>query len=194
MDKQKIRTQPFLYPMPMVVVGADVEDKPTFMPMAWITVGGYDPPRLVLAMGKSHVTNRGIHAHKQFGVSIPSGDLLPAVDYCGLVSARSRDKSRVFRTFAGELEHAPMVAECPLTMECRLLHVFDLDSHDLFVGEVVSTWSEGRFLDEKGRPDAGKIRPFTLTMPDNRYWAVGAHIADAWSAGRGYMSAEDLLP
>ncbi len=30
-----------------------------------------------------------------------------------------------------------------------------------------------------------RLRPLVLTMPDNRYWSVGDHIADAWSAGRG---------
>jgi flavin reductase (DIM6/NTAB) family NADH-FMN oxidoreductase RutF len=60
-------------------------------------------------------------------------------------------------------------------------------SHELFVGEIVATWTEQRFLDEAGRPDITKMRPFTLTMPDNRYWAVGEQIGRAWSDGRGFV-------
>ena len=57
----------------------------------------------------------------------------------------------------------------------------DLGSHELFVADIVATWTEDRFLDERGKPDITKLRPFTLTMTDNRYWAVGAQIGDAWS-------------
>jgi flavin reductase (DIM6/NTAB) family NADH-FMN oxidoreductase RutF len=194
MPKRDIGKQGFVYPMPMVLVGAEVEGKPTYMPAAWITRGGYDPPVLVVAMNKNHVTNRGIREHGEFGVSVPDVSQIAVVDYCGLVTARSKDKSRLFRTFSGGLEHAPMVEECPLTMECRVRQAVDLDTHELFVGEIVGTWTEDRFLDDKGRPDIEKLRPFTLTMPDNRYWAVGEQIGDAWSAGRGYIPPQDLLP
>lgn len=37
-----------------------------------------------------------------------------------------------------------------------------------------------------GKPDIARIKPFTLTMPDNRYWAVGKQIGKAWSDGRGF--------
>jgi flavin reductase (DIM6/NTAB) family NADH-FMN oxidoreductase RutF len=193
MEKRDIGAHGFLYPMPMVVVGADIEEKPTFMPLAWVTRARHDPPALALAMNKNHVTNRGIHSHREFGVSVPGRELLQAVDYCGLVSARSRDKSRVFTAFSGRLTHAPMIAECPLTMECRLLQTVDMDSHDLFIGEIVGTWTDDRYL-TGGKPDIEKLQPFTLTMPDNRYWAVGEQVGTAWSDGRGYMPADDLLP
>jgi len=77
-----------------------------------------------------------------------------------------------------------MIAECPLCLECRVERVVDLGSHELFVGDLVATWTEERFLDEKSRPDIEKLRPFTLTMPDKRYWAVGEQVGKAWSAGR----------
>jgi flavin reductase (DIM6/NTAB) family NADH-FMN oxidoreductase RutF len=79
-----------------------------------------------------------------------------------------------------------MIAECPVSLECRLAQVVDLGSHELFVADIVATWTEDRFLDERGKPDITKVRPFTLTMPDNRYWAVGAQIGDAWSIGRTF--------
>jgi flavin reductase (DIM6/NTAB) family NADH-FMN oxidoreductase RutF len=79
-----------------------------------------------------------------------------------------------------------MIAECPLCLECRVHEIVDLGSHELFIADIVASWSEPRFLDTDGRPDIAKMRPFVLTMPDNRYWAVGEHIGDAWRAGRSY--------
>lgn len=79
-----------------------------------------------------------------------------------------------------------MIAECPLSLECRVMQTVDLGSHELFIADIVATWTEERFLDERGKHDITKLRPFTLTMPDNRYWAVGEQVGDAWSIGRTF--------
>ncbi len=83
-----------------------------------------------------------------------------------------------------------MIAECPVSLECRVTQVVDLGSHELFVADIVATWTEERFLDDGGKPDITKVRPFTLTMTDNRYWAVGEQIGDAWSIGTDVRTTE----
>jgi flavin reductase (DIM6/NTAB) family NADH-FMN oxidoreductase RutF len=186
-QKVDLGPQGFLYPMPMSLVGTDLHGGPSFMALAWVNRCQFNPPRLVTGMGKTHATNAGIREHKQFSVCIPSVDQVAVTDWCGLKSAgRGVDKSAPFTVFRGSLEHAPMIAECPLCLECRLFQTVDLGSHELFVADIMGTWTEERFLLPDGKPDIVKMRPFVLTMPDNRYWAVGEHIADAWSVGRGY--------
>ncbi|HEY5530147.1 MAG TPA: flavin reductase family protein [Thermoleophilia bacterium] len=175
----------FIYPMPVTLVGADLAAGPNFMTVAWITRVQPNPPRLACGLGKGHATNIGIREHREFSVCLPSTDQLAVSDWCGLVSAGSgADKAAMFSIFRGALEHAPMIAECPLCLECRVERVVDLGSHELFVADLVATWTEERFLDEKSRPDIEKLRPFTLTMPDKRYWAVGDQVGEAWSVGR----------
>lgn len=182
-----IGPQGFLYPMPMTLVGADLAGGPNFMPVAWVNRVQGSPPRIVCGMGASHATNAGIREHGEFSVNIPSVDMVAVTDWCGLKSAgRGVDKSHVFEVVRGKLEHAPMIAECPLALECAVAKVVDLGSHELFVADIVATWTRERFLDERGNPDITKVRPFTLTMPDNRYWAVGETVGDAWSIGRTY--------
>jgi flavin reductase (DIM6/NTAB) family NADH-FMN oxidoreductase RutF len=188
-DRVNLGPQGFLYPMPMVLVGADLPERPNFMPVAWVNRVQYNPPRLVCGMGKVHATNAGIREHGEFGVSIPSADMIEAVDWCGMNSAnRGADKTAPFTVVRGSLEHAPMIAECPLTLECRVWQTVDLGSHELFVADIVAAWSEEQYLDEDGKPDITKMRPFVLTMPDNRYWGVGDYLGPAWSIGRDYLS------
>ena len=185
--KVDLGPQGFVYPMPMSLVGADLQGGPSFMAVAWVNRCQFNPPRLVAGMGKAHATNAGIREHGQFSVCIPSVDQVAVTDWCGLKSAgRGVDKSAPFTVFRGSLEHAPMIAECPVCLECRLFQTVDLGSHELFVADIAGTWTEERFLLSDGKPDIARLRPFVLTMPDNRYWAVGEHIADAWSVGRGY--------
>ena len=183
-DRIDLGPQGFLYPMPMTLVGADLPDGPNFMPIAWVNRVQFNPPRLACGLGKVHATNAGIREYGEFSVNIPSVDMVALTDWCGLSRRPGREEGRgSFEVVRGTLSHAPMIAECPLCLECRVFQVVDLGSHELFVADIVATWTEERYLDANGKPDITKVRPFTLTMPDNRYWAVGEQIGDAWSIG-----------
>ena len=185
MRKIKIGNSPFLYPMPMVLVGTVVEDKANFMAVGWVSRVNFNPPMIAVALGKMHYTNNGIHKNKTFSVNVPGIDLMEKVDYCGLVSGEKIDKSRVFDIFYGDLTNAPMIEQCPLCMECKLFNALELPSNTLFIGEIVEAYTEERFLTD-GKPDIKKIEPFTLTMPDNNYWKVGQNAGKAWSMGKHF--------
>ena len=184
--------QGFIYPMPVTLMGADLAGGPNFKTVAWVNRIELRPPRIAAGLNKKHATNDGIREHGEFSVCIPDRELVAVTDWCGITSAnRGTDKAAPFTIFRGTLEHAPMIAECPPCLECRVHQVVDLGGHELIVADIVGTWSEKRFLDEQGRPDIEKLQPFTLTMPDNRYWAVGAFLGDAWSIGRSYGEVQD---
>lgn len=185
MGKTKISNQAFIYPMPMVLVGAVVAGKVTYMPVAWVTRVNAAPPRMGVVLGKHHATNRGIREHGEFGLSYPSLDLIREVDYAGMVSADQTEKSRLFETFSGELRHAPMAHACPLTLACRVVEVVDQPTNELFIGDIVEAWCGEEFLTE-GQPDIELMRTFTLTMPDKRFWSVGGYVGPAWAVGGHY--------
>jgi flavin reductase (DIM6/NTAB) family NADH-FMN oxidoreductase RutF len=185
MDKIDIGPQCFIYPMPMTLIGADLEAGPNFMAAAWVNRVQISPPRLVVALNTAHATNAGIHEHGEFSVCVPSVDQVAVTDWCGIATAkRGVDKAAPFTLFRGGLEHAPLIEECPLCLECRVFKNVDLGSHELFVADIVGSWTEKRFLAPDGKPDIIEMRPFMLTMPDNRYWALGECLGDAWSIGR----------
>ncbi len=186
MEKIAIDENAFPYPMPMVLVGTLVNGRPNFMAVGWISRVNFEPPMIAVALGKAHYTNEGIHASGAFSVNIPHIDLLEKVDYCGLVSGRKRDKADLFTVTAGPKTNAPMIDECPLCMECRLVRVVDLPSNALFIGEIAGAYADADCC-SGGKPDIGKMRPFTLTMPDNRYWEIGPSAGKAWSAGKRIM-------
>lgn len=103
-------------------------------------------------------------------------------DYCGIVSGRKVDKSGLFKLFYGESKTAPMIAEFPLNMECKLVESIALPSNTLYIGEIVNAYSDERYLTD-GKLDYRKIDPLLLTMPDNTYWRFGEKVGDAWKDG-----------
>ncbi|HNX50465.1 MAG TPA: flavin reductase family protein [Thermoanaerobaculaceae bacterium] len=163
---------------------------PAFWRPRGSTIASPTPPRLMVGLGKEHATNVGIREHGEFSVCIPSVDQVVVTDWCGIVSAKKGvDKAAPFTIFRGSLQHAPMIAQCPLCIECRVHKTVELDGPEIFIADVVGTWTEERFLHPDGKPDFETMRPFVLSMPDGRYYAIGDHIADAWSAGRGFKAS-----
>lgn len=185
MAKVEIVRNAFVYPMPMTIVGSVVEGNPNFMAVGWVSRVNYAPPMIAVAINKRHHTNAGIRENGEFSVNVPGSDMMAVTDYTGLVTGRKHSKAGLFSICYGALKAAPMIEECPLCMECKLVQAVDLPSNTLFVGEIVGAYAEEEVL-TNGKPDIQRIDPFTLSMPDNRYWKVGEYVGRAWNAGKSY--------
>lgn len=177
------------YPMPVSLVGAHVEGRPNFLTVAWFTMASFKPPRIAIALGKGHYTNPGIKENKTFSVCLPSLDMVEATDYCGIVSGKKADKSSVFDLFYGELKTAPMIKDCPLSMECKLVNTVESGLNEIFIGEIIGTYTEERFLSD-GKLDFSKMKPLILSQPDTSYWRLGEPVAKAWSIGKDYKAKQ----
>jgi flavin reductase (DIM6/NTAB) family NADH-FMN oxidoreductase RutF len=170
-----------LYPMPTVVVGTLVGDRPNFITIAHVGIVGMQ--HVCVSMNKMHFSNAGIKKNETFSVNIPSVDQVRPTDYCGMVSGKTTDKSGEFTVFYGRLKTAPMIEECPVSMECRLVKTVELSSYENFIGEVEQTYCDDVVLTD-GKIDIGKLRPLLFSMHDKKYWAIGEPYAKAWSIGK----------
>jgi len=183
MEKVKLGPQTLLFPMPAVLVGSQVDEKPTFMTAAWCAIASFRPTAVSVAMQRKRYTLIGVNEQETFSVNIPSADLAQAVDYCGLHSGKKSDKSQIFEVFYGVLETAPLIQECPLNLECKKIHALELGSHTLVVGEVVETYiNEGCLTDGKADPE--KIDPLVYSPGAQNYHRLGEVIARAFHVGK----------
>ncbi|MFX0011575.1 MAG: flavin reductase family protein [Candidatus Hermodarchaeota archaeon] len=186
MSKNKIRLGPYLYPMPVVLIGVNVNGKPNFMPLAWISIVEHKPPMISISSNQGHYTNLGIKENKTFSVNSISEDLIIPMDYCGLNSGKDLDKSNIFEIFYGELKTAPMIQSSPLTLECKVIKLIDTEmGHDIFIGEIVAAYSEEKYL-TNGIPDIKKMNTIFFSMNDNQYWKIGENVGRAWNIGKSY--------
>lgn len=182
MKKLQINPNVFL-PMPVVLVGTVVEGRANFMTVGGTSRVNANPPMIAVGINRSHATHAGILENETFSVNVPHAGMVEKTDYCGLFSGKDTDKSRVFDLYSGGLPGAPMIRDCPLAMECRLVQTVALPTNTLFIGEIVGAYAEEDCL-AKGRPEMEQIDPLILTMPDNRYWSLGECAGDAWGAGK----------
>jgi flavin reductase (DIM6/NTAB) family NADH-FMN oxidoreductase RutF len=106
-------------------------------------------------------------------------------DYCGIVSGKKTDKSEIFGLFYGELKTAPMIKDCPLNMECKLVEIVESGSNEIFIGEIIGIYTEERFLTD-GKLDFRKTKPLILSQPDTSYWSLREPVAKAFKIGKNY--------
>lgn len=179
-------------PMPVVIVGTVTDGRPNFMTVAWAVKLESAPPLVGLAIGRRQHTAKGIQQTGEFSVNFPSREQAVLADYCGLYSGRHEDKAARIEIFRGELASAPMVGQCPLTMECGLQQTVELRGSFFFIGEVAGVFADEAVLSD-GRVDTWKLQPLVLTRPDNMYWALGEAVGPAWEIGKA-LHGEDRLP
>jgi len=183
MKKVRLGADTLLYPMPAVLVGTMVEEKPNFMTAAWCGIAASKPPALSVAIRGERHTLKGIEQHKVFSINVASADLAAKVDYCGIYSGRKRDKSQIFKMFFGDLVNAPLVEDCPVNLACKVLHTLDLGSHVLVIGEIVETYVSEDCL-SNGKPDPVKIDPIVYTTVTQEYRRLGGVVARAFHSGK----------
>ena len=192
MGKVLMGPQTFIYPMPVLLVGANVDGKPNFMTVAWGGVANGIPPMISLAIRPQRYTFKGIRENMAFSVNIPSSDMVKEADYCGTASGSEVDKVKAcqFEVFYGKVDSAPLIEQCPVNLECRVVHILELGSNSLVIGRIEETHISESCLTDRN-PDVEKIKPLTyVTSPARQYQVLGKTIADAFSAGAELKARE----
>lgn len=186
MSKISIGAKNGLYPSLTTIVGVERDGKPNWITIAHVGIlnhaAGDVPQYLSIGLNKSHYSNKGIHDYGEFSINIPSQKMREVTDYAGLVSGDNVDKSMLFTVTRGSLEHAPMIDDCPLSMECRLAQTVTLGHHEIFIGEVVSTFVDEACMTE-GKPDLKKIDPLLFDFMMLDYWSLGERTGKPWRDG-----------
>lgn len=176
-----------LYPSLTTIVGADVDGKPNWITIAHVGImnhaHGDIPQYLSIGCHSSHYTNIGIRDNKEFSINIPSRAMMQITDYAGLVTGKKVDKSELFPVERGSLDHAPLIANCPVSMELKLSQSLQLGQHEIFIGEVVNTYIDEACLTE-GKPDLAKIDPLLFDFMKIDYWSIGERIGEPWRIGK----------
>lgn len=185
--KQSLGAKTILFPTPVLIIGSyDEADRPNLMTVAWGGICGSQPPSVAISVRPARQTYDNIVKHQAFTVNIPSVAQVKEADYVGIYSGRNGDKFAAtgLTPVPSELVHAPLVAEFPLALECRVIHTLDLGVHTQFIGEIVDAKADASVLDASGTVDIAKVQPFAFSPSDGGYYRIGELIGQAFSIGR----------
>ena len=186
-EKVKFGEVPLIYPIPIILAGALVNKVPNFETLGDVGIMGLKPPLVYISSSQNHYTNQGILEQGTFSINFPTTQLLIKTDYCGVTSGKDVDKSNLFTIFYGSLKTAPMIRECPVNLECRVIKEFSIQHRQIFIGRIVESYVSKNFVDEsEGNQkivDMIKLDPIIYAL-DNHYYKIGKLI------GTGYQESE----
>lgn len=185
--KQSLGAKTLICPTPTWVVGSyDEQGKANAATVAWSGICCSDPPCVAVSLRKATYTHGNLMARRAFTLHVPSQHHAQQADYFGLVSGRDVDKLAAagFTAVRSELVDAPIVAEFPMVLECRVLHVFELGLHTQFVGQIMDVKVDQTMLCESGLPDMGKLLPILFSPGEQRYYGLGKPIGPAFEMGK----------
>jgi len=178
---------PYVYPIPITLLGAQVNGKPNYATVGDFGLMGIDPALVCVSLHREHYTTLGILDNGTFSLNFPTTSMLSLVDTCGVFSGREIDKSSLFDSFYGELQTAPIITECPVSLECRVLQPILIQHRQIFIAEVHCAYVEEVYLDEvdgkKQIASMNHLDPILYAL-DNRYYSIGQPI------GVGYQEAK----
>ncbi|MFX0039613.1 MAG: flavin reductase family protein [Promethearchaeota archaeon] len=190
-EKVKFGKVPLVYPVPITLVGAIINNQPNFETLGDVGIMGIKPPIVYISSGQNHYTNQGILENKTFSINFPTTQLLIKTDYCGVASGKDVDKSRLFNVFFGELETAPMIRECPVNLECKVIKEFSIEHRQIFIGDVVQSYVSEKFVikGEEGQTiaDMLKLNPIIYAL-DNHYYKIGEIIGTGYEESKKFKN------
>jgi flavin reductase (DIM6/NTAB) family NADH-FMN oxidoreductase RutF len=191
--KVSLPAQPILLPSPVLVIGTYGPDgKPNIMTAAWGGIACSKPPCISVSLREATLTYHNIKQAEAFTVNIPSEKYFKEADFVGLVSGREHDKFEETHLTPekSKLVNAPLVAEFPYGLECRLVRQVDLGLHTMFVGEIVGMVADSEFLSRRQLPDIEKVRPMLWgSFGTMGYYGIGEKLGAAFSVGKQVSSA-----
>lgn len=166
MAKQLWKPGNMLYPLPVVLVTvADKDGNRNVFTVAWTGTICSDPAMLSISVRPERHSYHMIEKTGEFVVNLTTKDLVYATDYCGVKSGRDVDKFKELKlhTLPGKEVKAPLLAESPVNIECKVEQVLHLGSHDMFVAKVVAVHADEAYMDENGRFSLEKAEPIVYS-------------------------------
>ena len=179
---EKIRLQsPFrpVYPSPAGLIASGGGDTmPNIMTAGEIFNVSLRTPVVVgISIRKATYTHSLIRASGEFTLNFPTVSILEKVDLIGSISGRGGfDKFAAYglTPLPSDIVATPIIAECPVNLECKLWSFTEVGDHDMFLGEVVAMHVDADKLDAEQEICSDKLDAFAYGMWD--YFRIGENL------------------
>lgn len=175
MTKKNIGATLALYPSPVIVVGAMVNDKPTWTLAAH--AGTVAHSHLMISLVQAHYINQGIRDTKKVSVNVVDESWLAKADKMGTTSGNKVDKSEAFAWTMGE-NGAPLIDEAKVSIECEVDGNYELENFDNFICKILATYADETVLNDKDKINYHVFKPVLFEFPTYEYFVTGDKVGD----------------
>ena len=152
MPKKVLKGGAMLAPVPAVMVSVGDDTQKNILTVAWCGTVATSPPKTYISVRPSRHSYDIIKRTGEFVINLVPSSLAKTADYCGIYTGAKVDKFEKCRLTPVPMEgvSAPAIAECPLSIACRVTDVIPMGTHDMFLADVLSVEADEALFDEKG--------------------------------------------
>ncbi|MBP1578115.1 MAG: flavin reductase family protein [Oscillospiraceae bacterium] len=176
MAKQSWKGSTLLGPLPPVLVSCGTLEKPNILTIAWTGIINTHPPKTYISIRPERFSYPLIKESGEFVINLPTKPLVRAVDFCGVRSGKDTDK---FEKCSLHAEPAtkiscPMIAESPLSLECKVTDEIPLGTHNMLLADIVAVNADESLLDKSGKLDMGRAQ--LIAFAHGAYYELGKQL------------------
>ena len=167
-----------IYPVPAVMVSCGTMEQKNIITVAWTGTVNSDPAMTYVSIRPSRHSYNIIKETGEFVINLVTERLTYACDFCGVRSGRDVDKFAQCHLTPEQAQtvSAPMIAECPVSLECRVTDTKELGTHTVFEAEITGVNVDERFLDSKGKLNLQQCG--LMAYAHGEYFALGRKLGN----------------
>jgi flavin reductase (DIM6/NTAB) family NADH-FMN oxidoreductase RutF len=172
-----------IYPLPAVMVSCgETPEEYNILTVSWTGTICSDPPMCYISVRPGRHSFEILKRTGEYVINLTTEELARATDWCGCRTGKKYNKWKEMHLtpVPAKLVKAPVIAESPVNIECRVKNIVDLGSHHMFISEVVNVSIDDRFLNDDQAFNLAKAKP--LVYNHGFYYGLGKRIGKfGWS-------------
>jgi flavin reductase (DIM6/NTAB) family NADH-FMN oxidoreductase RutF len=178
------KIQNLMLPLPVSLVTCrgkkGDESTDNIISLSWVGIVEYQPHLVNIVIGKGKYSAKIIEKTREFGICIATVDMMEKVDICGYTHGDKVDKFKItgLTKVNAEKIDVSLIKECPICMECIVEKVIILKTHEMFIGKVLATHINDKYLLEGEEPDIKKMD--ILCYVNDQYWSLGKRLENLY--------------
>ena len=155
MAKQKWKGGALIAPVPpaMISCGSEEDGSSNIITVAWTGIINTIPPKTYISVRPSRHSYKLIRERGEFAINLTTAELVKSADFCGIYTGakvNKFEKCNLHKEEASEIS-CPLIAESPLSLECRVTDVIELGSHHMFLADIVAVDVDESLINADGK-------------------------------------------
>jgi putative flavoredoxin len=178
MSKQLWKGSALLAPVPAALVTCGTAEHPNVLTVGWTGIVCTRPPMTYISVRPERFSHDIIKDSGEFVINLTTSSMCRETDFCGVKSGRDTDKISVcgFNIAPANKVSAPLIEECPVSLECRVVREELLGSHTMFLAEIVGIDVDEKYIDSKGKLNLQQCG--LMAYAHGEYFALGRKLGD----------------
>jgi flavin reductase (DIM6/NTAB) family NADH-FMN oxidoreductase RutF len=163
-------------PLPPTLVTCGNENEANVFTVAWTGILCTQPPVTYISVRPERYSYDIIKNTGEFVINLATENLVKVVDLCGVKSGRNVNKFELtgLTCESAAAVSVPIIAECPINIECKVREIVPLGTHDMFIADILKINAAKELIDENGRLELEKAGLLAYAHGD--YYALGKRI------------------